>query len=243
MPPESILYGKFTTESDVWSFGVVLWETFSYGLQPYYGFNNQEVIDMIRSRQLLPCPEDCPSHIYAMMVECWHEMATRRPTFKELHARLASWEMLHARTYGGSQIAHSTCGSSSLHNGSQHSSASTGTVGGAPSNNTGSTNLSGTPQPHNQLVMNNHSPYHPQIPNNSGHNSPCAVLNGTNIRQLHVALGPQTNHNIMTNSMPYTVCTDTQGILVNRPINPPVLRPTQVALPLHNLSDSKVSKI
>ncbi|XP_013793832.2 tyrosine-protein kinase transmembrane receptor Ror-like, partial [Limulus polyphemus] len=52
MPPESVLYGKFTTESDVWSFGVVLWETFSYGLQPYYGYNNQEVIDMIRSRQL-----------------------------------------------------------------------------------------------------------------------------------------------------------------------------------------------
>ena len=61
MPPESILYGKFTTESDVWSFGVVLWEIYSFGLQPYYGYCNQEVIEMIRSRQLLPCPEDCPS--------------------------------------------------------------------------------------------------------------------------------------------------------------------------------------
>jgi serine/threonine protein kinase len=37
MPPESILYGKFTTESDIWSYGVVLWEIYSYGLQPYYG--------------------------------------------------------------------------------------------------------------------------------------------------------------------------------------------------------------
>lgn len=128
MPPESILYGKFTTESDVWSFGVVLWEIFSYGIQPYYGYNNQEVIDMIRSRQLLPCPDDCPAHIYAMMVECWHEIPSRRPSFKELHARLCSWQAMHVRTLSLSQ-------SVSTHNGSQHSST-------GPSNNTGSTNLS-----------------------------------------------------------------------------------------------------
>lgn len=60
MPPEAITYGKFTTDSDIWSFGVVLWEIFSYGLQPYYGFSNQEVMEMVRKRQLLPCPEDCP---------------------------------------------------------------------------------------------------------------------------------------------------------------------------------------
>ncbi|XP_012287594.1 tyrosine-protein kinase transmembrane receptor Ror isoform X2 [Orussus abietinus] len=91
MPPESILYGKFTTESDVWSFGVVLWEIYSYGLQPYYGYNNQEVIDMIRSRQLLPCPEDCPTMIYSLMIECWHEVANRRPQFPEIHHRLHNW--------------------------------------------------------------------------------------------------------------------------------------------------------
>lgn len=60
MPPEAITYGKFTSDSDIWSFGVVLWEMFSYGLQPYYGFSNQEVMEMVRKRQLLPCPEDCP---------------------------------------------------------------------------------------------------------------------------------------------------------------------------------------
>ncbi|XP_046609095.1 tyrosine-protein kinase transmembrane receptor Ror isoform X1 [Neodiprion virginianus] len=91
MPPESILYGKFTTESDVWSYGVVLWEIYSYGLQPYYGYNNQEVIDMIRSRQLLPCPEDCPTMIYSLMIECWHEVANRRPQFPEIHHRLQNW--------------------------------------------------------------------------------------------------------------------------------------------------------
>lgn len=60
MSPEAIAYGKFTTDSDIWSYGVVLWEIFSYGLQPYYGFSNQEVMEMVRKRQLLPCPEDCP---------------------------------------------------------------------------------------------------------------------------------------------------------------------------------------
>jgi receptor tyrosine kinase-like orphan receptor 1 len=91
MPPESILYGKFTTESDVWSFGVVLWEVYSYGLQPYYGYSNQEVIEMIRSRQLLPCPQECPSRMYSLMMECWHEAPVRRPNFTEIHSRLRQW--------------------------------------------------------------------------------------------------------------------------------------------------------
>ncbi|XP_057651085.1 tyrosine-protein kinase transmembrane receptor Ror-like isoform X4 [Diorhabda carinulata] len=91
MPPDSILYGKFTTESDVWSYGVVLWEIYSYGLQPYYGYNNQEVINMIRSRKLLPCPDACPSYCYALMVECWAEQANRRPNFSEIVHRLKIW--------------------------------------------------------------------------------------------------------------------------------------------------------
>lgn len=68
MPPEAIAYGKFTTDSDIWSFGVVLWEIFSYGLQPYYGFSNQEVMEMVRKRQLLPCPEDCPPRYHSSRV-------------------------------------------------------------------------------------------------------------------------------------------------------------------------------
>ena len=58
-----------------------------FSLQPYYGYSNQEVIEMIRSRQLLPCPEDCPSRMYAFMVECWHELPNKRPSFTEIHAR------------------------------------------------------------------------------------------------------------------------------------------------------------
>ena len=44
MSPESVKYGKFTTESDVWAYGVVLWELFTYAKQPYYGHTNEEVI-------------------------------------------------------------------------------------------------------------------------------------------------------------------------------------------------------
>ncbi|XP_059220270.1 tyrosine-protein kinase transmembrane receptor Ror isoform X2 [Stomoxys calcitrans] len=91
MPSESILYGKFTTESDVWSFGVVLWEIYSYGVQPYYGHSNQEVINLVRSRQLLHCPEDCPSAVYSLMIECWHEQSVRRPSFTEITQRLKTW--------------------------------------------------------------------------------------------------------------------------------------------------------
>lgn len=94
MPPESIAYGKFTSESDIWAFGVVLWEIFSYGLQPYYGFSNQEVMEMVRKRQLLPCPEDCPPRVFGLMTECWQEGPTRRPRFKDIHGRLRAWEGL-----------------------------------------------------------------------------------------------------------------------------------------------------
>ncbi|KAL0277017.1 UNVERIFIED_CONTAM: hypothetical protein PYX00_004446 [Menopon gallinae] len=147
MPPESILYGKFTTESDVWSYGVVLWEIYSYGLQPYYGYNNQEVIEMIRSRQLLPCPEDCPTRVYSLMVECWHEVPSRRPHFPELHARLNSWCLDTARivnyspnsqgmwsTMDETSFRGTTCSSNS--NNSHKSSTN-------PSNKTASTQVSG----------------------------------------------------------------------------------------------------
>ena len=134
MPPESILYGKFTTESDVWAFGVVLWEIYSYGLQPYYGYSNSEVIEMIRSRQLLPCPEDCPSRMYAFMVECWHELPNKRPSFTEIHARLRQWEGMSCGYQSTHSNSQSMCGQSDKST-SQHSST-------GPSNNTGATSLS-----------------------------------------------------------------------------------------------------
>ncbi|ALC39199.1 Ror, partial [Drosophila busckii] len=97
MPSESILYGKFTTESDIWSFGVVLWEIYSYGMQPYCGYSNPEVINLIRSRQLLSCPENCPTAVYSLMIECWHEQAVKRPTFTDISHRLRTWYEGHIK--------------------------------------------------------------------------------------------------------------------------------------------------
>ncbi|KAM9642612.1 tyrosine-protein kinase transmembrane receptor ROR2 [Trichechus inunguis] len=91
MSPEAIMYGKFSIDSDIWSYGVVLWEIFSYGLQPYCGYSNQDVVEMIRNRQVLPCPDDCPAWVYALMIECWNEFPSRRPRFKDIHSRLRTW--------------------------------------------------------------------------------------------------------------------------------------------------------
>lgn len=75
---------------------------FFFGLQftsqPYYGYSNQEVINMVRSRQLLACPETCPSAVYSLMVECWHEQAVRRPTFPEIGHRLKIWHQNQKRS-------------------------------------------------------------------------------------------------------------------------------------------------
>ncbi|XP_018496592.1 BDNF/NT-3 growth factors receptor [Galendromus occidentalis] len=71
MAPESIMYGKFTLESDIWSYGIVLWETFTFGKQPYYGHTNEEVVKLILHGILLTAPENTPAHIREIMVRCW----------------------------------------------------------------------------------------------------------------------------------------------------------------------------
>lgn len=114
MSPESIVYGKFSTDSDIWSYGVLLWETYSYGLQPYCGYSNQDVIEMVHSRQLLSCPDDCPSWIYTLMLECWCEFPARRPRFKDIHTRLRSWESLTNYTSSGQTGTSNTTQTSSL---------------------------------------------------------------------------------------------------------------------------------
>ena len=88
MPPEALLYGKFTVKSDVWSFGVLMWEVYSYARQPYGGMSNYEVIDRIKDGQVLPCPELSPASIYDIMKSCWTRVPQRRPTMASLVTRI-----------------------------------------------------------------------------------------------------------------------------------------------------------
>uniref|UniRef100_A0A1I8GYD6 Ig-like domain-containing protein n=1 Tax=Macrostomum lignano TaxID=282301 RepID=A0A1I8GYD6_9PLAT len=88
MPPEATLYGQFSTHSDAYSFGVLLWEIWSYGLQPYYGYSNSDVIELVRKRQLLACPPDCPPRLYSLMLECWTQPMVHRVSATEICNRL-----------------------------------------------------------------------------------------------------------------------------------------------------------
>ncbi|KAL6109646.1 ntrk1 [Pungitius sinensis] len=88
MPPESIMYRKFTTESDIWSFGVVLWEIFTCGKQPWYQLSNSEAIECITQGRELERPRTCPKEVHLLMQGCWQREPQQRMVIKDLHGRL-----------------------------------------------------------------------------------------------------------------------------------------------------------
>uniref|UniRef100_A0A665W106 receptor protein-tyrosine kinase n=1 Tax=Echeneis naucrates TaxID=173247 RepID=A0A665W106_ECHNA len=82
--PEAITYRKFTTASDVWSYGIVMWEVVSYGERPYWDMNNQDVIKAIEEGYRLPAPMDCPVVLHQLMLDCWERERAERPTFSQI---------------------------------------------------------------------------------------------------------------------------------------------------------------
>ncbi|XP_031432445.1 high affinity nerve growth factor receptor isoform X2 [Clupea harengus] len=88
MPPESIMYRKFTTESDIWSFGVVLWEIFTYGKQPWYQLSNSEAIECITQGRELERPRTCPKEVDQLMQGCWQREPQQRLVIKDIYSRL-----------------------------------------------------------------------------------------------------------------------------------------------------------
>ncbi|XP_009452689.2 ephrin type-A receptor 1 isoform X2 [Pan paniscus] len=86
--PEAIAHRIFTTASDVWSFGIVMWEVLSFGDKPYGEMSNQEVMKSIEDGYRLPPPVDCPAPLYELMKNCWAYDRARRPHFQKLQAHL-----------------------------------------------------------------------------------------------------------------------------------------------------------
>ena len=84
MAPESLRDGEFRVESDVWSFGVVLWEMATLASQPYQGLANEEVLKYVMEGGVMERPENCPDRLYNLMANCWHYHAKLRPTFLDI---------------------------------------------------------------------------------------------------------------------------------------------------------------
>uniref|UniRef100_A0A4W6CUN1 receptor protein-tyrosine kinase n=1 Tax=Lates calcarifer TaxID=8187 RepID=A0A4W6CUN1_LATCA len=82
--PEAIAYRKFTSASDVWSFGIVMWEVMAFGERPYWDMSNHEVMKAIDEAYRLPAPMDCPSAIYQLMLQCWQHDRSKRPRFSDI---------------------------------------------------------------------------------------------------------------------------------------------------------------
>uniref|UniRef100_A0A671PC63 receptor protein-tyrosine kinase n=1 Tax=Sinocyclocheilus anshuiensis TaxID=1608454 RepID=A0A671PC63_9TELE len=82
--PEAITYRKFTLASDVWSYGIAMWEVMSYGERPYWDMSNQDVIKAIEEGYRLPPPMECPLALHQLMLECWMRERADRPKFSQI---------------------------------------------------------------------------------------------------------------------------------------------------------------
>ena len=97
--PEALLHHQFTIKSDVWSFGILLYELITYGCSPYHGMTNAQVLEALQTGYRMPCPVGCPEQLYEIMRECWRDDAPSRPTFESLHWRMEDFFMENEPTH------------------------------------------------------------------------------------------------------------------------------------------------
>ncbi|XP_075764554.1 ephrin type-B receptor 4 [Pelodiscus sinensis] len=86
--PEAIAFRKFTSASDAWSYGIVMWEVMSFGERPYWDMSNQDVINAIEQDYRLPPPPACPTALHQLMLDCWQKERSARPRFAQLVSSL-----------------------------------------------------------------------------------------------------------------------------------------------------------
>ncbi|KAK1161292.1 fibroblast growth factor receptor 4-like [Acipenser oxyrinchus oxyrinchus] len=84
MAPEALFDRVYTHQSDVWSFGVLMWEIFTLGGSPYPGIPVEELFKLLKEGHRMDKPSNCTHELYMLMSECWHAVPTHRPTFKQL---------------------------------------------------------------------------------------------------------------------------------------------------------------
>ena len=85
-------------------------QIYSYGLQPYYGYSNHDVVELIRTNQLLSCPPGCPPCLYALLVDCWHPVPSTRPRFDAVRRRLRDCAGGNGSVSNGSATTAGCCG-------------------------------------------------------------------------------------------------------------------------------------
>ena len=89
MSPEAITSANFTTMSDIWSFGVVVWELFTYGNLPFEGKKDNEVIEFVLHEGRLSKPIKCSNNVFEIVLSCWNDDPQLRPSFYDLHENIA----------------------------------------------------------------------------------------------------------------------------------------------------------
>lgn len=89
--PESLKSKQFSHASDVWMYGVTLWETFTFGEDPWVGLNGQQILKKIdQEGERLPCPPACLRNMYDLLLQCWSHDPSERPTFSQIYERVAA---------------------------------------------------------------------------------------------------------------------------------------------------------
>lgn len=101
---------KFSLASDVWSFGVLLWEIFTLGSYPYEEFDNWSLVKAIEGGYRLHRPLNCPTAVYALMSSCWEEVPAKRPTMTQIRTNLGGLltQVMAEMNGGHSELAHSS---------------------------------------------------------------------------------------------------------------------------------------
>ncbi|XP_042795613.1 proto-oncogene tyrosine-protein kinase ROS isoform X2 [Panthera leo] len=88
MAPESLMDGIFTTQSDVWSFGILIWEILTLGHQPYPAHSNLDVLNYVQTGGRLQPPRNCPDDLWNLLTQCWAQEPDQRPTFHKIQDQL-----------------------------------------------------------------------------------------------------------------------------------------------------------